>query len=177
MKRDGKKDGVFALSYIDTRMFKDSDDVEDALMDKVDDMLARFTQQYKDDNKDMSHAKVGLTHKNFAEHMGYETDYKVALARAKKEGKELFIFMSTSYCPWCRKIEKRMLSKTEINKKIQKNYIALKLNFSRKNFPKQFREINLTPTLYTVDPKSEKILGAFVGYSSRDDFLHLLDKK
>ena len=66
MKRDGQKEGVFALSYIDTRMFKADDDIEDALMDKVDDMLLRFAHQYKDDNKDKSHTKVGLTHENLS---------------------------------------------------------------------------------------------------------------
>ena len=174
MKRDGQKEGVFALSYIDTRMFKADDDIEDTLMDRVDDMLLRFSHQYKDDNKDKSHAKVGLTHENFAEHMGYETDYKVALSKAKKEGKDLFIFMTMSYCPWCRKMENRMLSKVDINTKIQAKYIPAMLNFSRKNFPKQFREIAMTPTLYIVDPKTEKIIHQFVGYSSREDFLHVL---
>lgn len=174
MKRESDGGAIFALSYVDSRMFKASDDVEEALMDRVDDMLQRFAHQYKDDNKDMSHAKVGLTHENFAEHMGYETDYKVALAKAKKENKPLFIFMSTSYCPWCRKIEKRMLSKVEIDKKIHSKYVPAKLNFSKKNFPTQFREIALTPTLYIVDSKTEKIVHQFVGYSARDEFLELL---
>ncbi|NKQ41853.1 MAG: thioredoxin fold domain-containing protein [Sulfurovum sp.] len=137
-------------------------------------MLQRFAHQYKDDNKDMSHAKVGLTHENFAEHMGYETDYKVALAKANKENKPLFIFMSMSYCPWCCKIENRMLSKSDIDSKIKAKYIPVKLNFSRKNFPIQFREIALTPTLYIVNPKTEKIVHQFVGYSNRGEFLEIL---
>ena len=177
MKRDGQKEGVFALSYIDTRMFKADDDIEDALMDRVDDMLLRFADQYKDDNKDMSHAKVGLTHENFAEHMGYETDYEVALAKAKKEGKDLFIFMTMSYCPWCRKMENRMLSKVDIDKKIKAHYIPVMLNFSKKNFPKPLREIALTPTLYVVDSQTEKISHQFVGYNHRGEFLELLKSK
>jgi len=50
------------------------------------------------------------------------------------------------------------------------------LNFSRKNFPKQFREIALTPTLYIVNPKTEKMFHQFVGYSAKDDFLYELKK-
>jgi len=174
MKRDGKKEGIFALSYVDSHLIAASDDVEDDLMDTVEEMLSKFAYQYKDDNKGSSQTKTGLTHKNFAEHMGYETDYKVALSKAKKEGKELLIFMSTSYCPWCRKLEKRLLSKTDIDKKIKAKYIPLKLNFSKKNFPKQFKEIALTPTLYIVDPKTEKIVHQFVGYSNREGFLEIL---
>jgi len=51
------------------------------------------------------------------------------------------------------------------------------LNFSKKNFPKQLREIGLTPTLYVVDPKSEKIEHQFVGYVNREGFLELLKGK
>ena len=176
MTREGAKEAVFALSYIDLRTVVDSDDIEDSLMDTVDDMLRRFAQQYKDDNKNVTDKKAGITHENFASQMEYETDYVVALTRAKKEGKKLFIFMSTSYCPWCRKIENRVLTKVDINKKIKEKYVPVMLNFSRKNFPKQFRDIALTPTLYIVDPKNEKILHQFVGYSAKDDFLYELKK-
>ncbi len=174
MKRQGVKESVFALSYMDLHTVVEDDDIEDNLIDTAENMLIKFSSQYKDDNKNLSDTKAGITHENFALQMEYETDYEIALARAKKEGKELFIFMSSSYCPWCRKLENRLLSKVDINKKIKAEYIPVMLNFSRKNFPKQFREIALTPTLYIVDPKTEKIEHQFVGYSSKDDFLHIL---
>ena len=174
MKRESDGGAIFALSYVDSHLIAASDDVEDDLMDTVEEMLSKFAYQYKDDNKGSTQTKTGLTHTNFAAHMGYETDYKVALKKAKKEGKELLIFMSTSYCPWCRKLEKRLLSKTDIDKKIKAKYIPVKLNFSKKNFPKQFKEIALTPTLYVVDPKTEKIVHQFVGYSNREGFLEIL---
>jgi len=174
MKRESDGGAIFSLSYVDSHLIAASDDVEDDLMDIVEEMLSKFAYQYKDDNKGSTQTKTGLTHKNFAEHMGYETDYKVALSKAKKEGKELLIFMSTSYCPWCRKLEKRLLSKTDIDKKIKAKYIPLKLNFSKKNFPNQFKEIALTPTLYIVDPKTEKIVQQFLGYSNREGFLEIL---
>jgi thioredoxin-related protein len=177
MTREGAKEAVFALSYLDIRTVENSDNIEDTLMDKVDDMLQRFSHQYKDDNKNVSEKKAGITHENFASQMEYETDYETALAKAKKQEKKLFIFMSTSYCPWCRKIENRVLTKVDINKKIKEKYVPLMLNFSRKNFPIQFREIALTPTLYLVDPKTQKIQHQFVGYSAKDDFLHVLQKE
>jgi len=177
MKRESDGGAIFALSYVDSHLIAASDDVEDDLMDTVEEMLSKFAYQYKDDNKGSTQTKTGLTHTNFAEHMGYETDYKVALKKAKKEGKELLIFMSTSYCPWCRKLEKRLLSKIDIDKNIKAKYIPLKLNFSKKNFPNQFKEIALTPTLYVVNPKTEKIVQQFVGYSNREGFLELLNEK
>jgi len=173
MKREGMKESVFAISYMDTHMFTPDDDLEEVLMDNVEEMLSKFSHQYKDDNKDMSQSKE-ITHKNFASVMGYETEYKVALTKAKKEGKKLLVFMTTSYCPWCRKLEKRLLAKVEIDKKIKAKYIPVMLNFNKKKFPKQFNEIGLTPTLYIVDAKTEKIEHQYVGYSSRDEFLSIL---
>ena len=174
MKRQGAQDSVFALSYMDLHTVIEDDDIEDSLIDTTENMLIKFSNQYKDDNKNLSDTKADITHENFALQMEYETNYETALTRAKKEGKKLLIFMSTSYCPWCRKLENRLLSKVDINKKIKAKYIPVKLNFSKKNFPKQFREIAFTPTLYIVDPKTQKIEHQFVGYSSRSDFLHVL---
>ena len=176
MKREGMKESVFAISYMDTHMFMQDDDIEEELIDNVEEMLSKFSHQYKDDNKDMSQSKE-ITHKNFASVMGYETEYTVALEKAKKEHKKLMIFMTTSYCPWCRKLEKRLLAKVEIDKKIKSKYIPVMLNFNKKKFPKQLNEIGLTPTLYIVDPKNEKIEHQFVGYSNRGEFIDLLDQK
>ena len=79
-----------------------------------------------------------------------------------------------SYCPWCRKLENRMLSKVDIDKKIKANYITAMLNFSKKDFPVQLREVALIPAIYIVDSKTEKILHRFVGYNHRGEFLELL---
>ena len=176
MKREKQKDAVFALSYMDLQTVIEDDDIEDNLLDTAENMLLKFANQHKDDNRNRKDTKAGITHENFALKMEYETDYETALTRAKKEGKELFIFMSTSYCPWCRKLENRLLIKVDIHKKIKEKYVPLMLNFSKKNFPKQLREIAIVPTLYIVDAKSEKIKHQFVGYSSREDFLRELKR-
>ncbi len=173
MERSDTKEKVFALTYVNSRMFK-PEDLEEDLIDNVEEMLENFALQYKDDNKKISSEKKAVDHKDFATDMQYETDYQTALAKAKKAGKLLMIFMTTNYCPWCRKLESRILSKADIDQKIKEKYIPLMLNLDEKKFPAQFQEIVFTPTLYVVNASSEKIEHTFVGYSSKDDFLHLL---
>ncbi len=178
VRRKGSEEEVFAISYVDVKMFAYAkEDLEDDLADTVEEMLETFATQYKDDNKKLSKNKKTVTHETFAQDMGYENNYAVALAKARKEGKPLFVFMTTAYCPWCRKLENRILSQGHIDKKIKEKHIAVMVNFDEKKFPKTLSAIAITPTLYVVNSKTEKIEETFVGFSSRNAFLHYLSKK
>jgi thiol-disulfide isomerase/thioredoxin len=150
--------------------------VFDQLADAVEEMLETFKLQYQEDNKKLSKAKKSVSHETFATDMEYETNYQEALAKAKKEGKEIMLFMISSYCPWCRKLENRILSQVEIDAKIKAKYIPLVLNLDTDKFPKQFAKTRFTPILYVVNSKDENIAHQFTGYNNRDGFLHLLNK-
>jgi thiol-disulfide isomerase/thioredoxin len=178
--RKGATQRVFGITYIETRLlapdFKDEEDVDDQLADAVEEMLETFKLQYQEDNKKLSKAKKSVSHETFATDMGYETNYQTALVKAKKEGKEIMLFMISSYCPWCRKLENRILSQVEIDAKIKAKYIPLVLNLDTDKFPKQFAKTRFTPILYVVNSKDENIAHQFSGYNNRDGFLHLLNK-
>ncbi len=176
--REGNTQSVFAVTYDDTKLlapdFKDEEDVDDQLADAVEEMLEKFKLQYQSDNQKLSKEKKSVTHETFAADMGYETEYKVALEKAKKEGKSIMLFMTTSYCPWCRKLENRILSQTDIDAKIKAKYVPLTLNLDKDTYPEQFGKTRFTPILYIVGSQDENIEHKFEGYSNRGDFLHLL---
>ena len=176
--RKGQKQSVFGITYKDTQLlapdFKDVEDVEDTLADAVEEMLEKFKVLYNDDNKKLSKSKISVSHDTFATDMHYENNYKTALAKAKKAGKPLMIFMTTSYCPWCRKLENRILSQTDIDTAIKKKYIPLALNLDKDSYPEKFAKTRFTPIIYIVNPTTEEIEHKFVGYSTRNEFLHLL---
>jgi len=179
--RKGNPQSVFGATYIDTKRiapdFKDEEDVDDKLADAVEEMLERFKRQYQDDNKVLSKEKTAITHESFAADMGYETNYETALSKAKKEGKSLLLFMTTSYCPWCRKLESRILAQRDIDKQIKEKYVPLMLNLDKDTYPQTFAKTRFTPILYIVNAKDESIIHKFVGYSSREEFLHVLKLK
>lgn len=176
--RKGGTQRVFGVTYMDTKLiapdFKDEEDVDDQLADTVEDMLESFKLQYQEDNKKLSIAKTSVTHETFAKDMGYETNYQIALEKAKKEGKPLLLFMTTSYCPWCRKLENRILSQNDIDAKIKVRYVPLTLNLDIDKYPEQLGKIRFTPIIYIVNSITDKIEHKFVGYSARDEFLRLL---
>ena len=176
--RKGQTQSVFGITYKDTQLlapdFKDDEDVEDKLADAVEEMLEKFKVLYNDDNKKLSKNKISVSHDTFAADMHYENNYQTALTKAKKSGKPLMLFMTTSYCPWCRKLENRILSQTDIDTAIKKNYIPLALNLDKDSYPEKFAKTRFTPIIYIVNPTTEEIEHKFVGYSARDEFLHLL---
>jgi thiol-disulfide isomerase/thioredoxin len=174
VQRKGSKEQVFAITYKDSQTITpEAVDLEDHLADSIEELLESFVLQHKEDNKDNS-AAYALSHEEFAKVMHYETEYETALAKAKKENKPLMIFMTTTYCPWCRKLESQVLSKEKYHATIMQRYIPLMLNYDEKKFPEKFLKEKMTPTLYIVNAKSEKIEEKFVGFNNRDAFLHLL---
>jgi thioredoxin-related protein len=178
VKRSGSTSEVFVLSYRQQKIFEFSkEDLEDDLADTIEEMLETFSTQYKDDNKKLSEKKKAVTHETFAKDMSYENSYKVAKEKALKEGKEIMVFMTTSYCPWCRKLEERILSQEHIDEKIKATHVPVMLNYDEKKFPKSLNKISVTPALYVVDPETDVMKEGFVGYSSRSSFLNYLQQK
>jgi len=179
--REGATQRVFGATYEESKLiapdFKDEEDVDDQLADTIEEMLEKFKLQYIEDNKKLSTGKKSVTHETFAADMGYETNYKTALEKARKEGKDIMIFMTTSYCPWCRKLENRILSQNDIDAKIKSKYIPLMLNLDKDSYPKEFSKTRFTPILYIVNSKDESVVHKFVGYSNRGEFLQVLKGK
>lgn len=123
----------------------------------------------------VSSTVFGAGYKEFAKKMQYETNYEIALKKAKKDKKDIMFFMIANFCPWCVKFEKKVLEKKDINKLIHKKYIPLIINKEEKNFPKQFKT-PIVPTVYFVDFKTQKIKTKVVGYNSRTLFINEIRK-
>jgi len=114
-------------------------------------------------------------HKDFAKKMNYEIDYKIALQKAKEQNKDIMFVMVANFCPWCKKLEKKVLSKNAVDTQIHKKYIPLILNREEKGFPKKF-DAPIIPTIYFIDYKNENIKHTVVGYNNRVDFLNIINK-
>ena len=175
VKRKGYDTDVFAVTYMASEIITPNDEsLEDQLADSIEELLESFRLQHIEDNKELLAPNKSFNHEAFAKVMQYETDYDVALAKAKKEKKALMVFMSTSYCPWCRKLESQILAKESIDAKIHEKYMPVMLNYDKKKFPEKLLKIKITPTLHIINSESGKIEEKVVGYNNRSAFLHLL---
>lgn len=166
---------TFAMTYQSRQQFvyEGEDELEDQIEDALDILLDKFTDQYLEENQAI--IKVDLKEKSFAIEMGYETNYHQALAKAKKEKKNLLFVLGANYCPWCRKFEQRVLLKKEVNQAIHQKYIPLILNREEGNFPEQYKN-SMTPVVHFIDYQTGKSYHHVVGYNNREEFLHLLSQ-
>jgi len=120
---------------------------------------------------------IGLLHaqtyKEFATAYGYETNYEQAYTRAKKEKRNLLLITVSNYCPWCKKLENRVLKDTKIQAQIHKNFIPVIINKDIDVLQKRFIT-NIVPMSYIVDYRKNKIISKKAGYQKKSDFLYFI---
>jgi hypothetical protein len=111
----------------------------------------------------------------FATSMKYQTNYDEAIKKAKKEKKPVMLVLSSTTCPWCRKMENQTLKNAIINKQIQENFIPLALDKDEDIYPKQFFP-QYVPTVLFLNPHTEDYFDQSIGYKSVVKFQESLDE-
>jgi thioredoxin-related protein len=67
-----------------------------------------------------------------AEASTWSTDYKAALAEAKAQNRNVFLFFTGSdWCGWCKRLQKEILSTPEFGKYAGEKLILVELDFPR----------------------------------------------
>lgn len=104
-----------------------------------------------------------------AAEIAWLTDYKAALAAAKKQKKVVLMdFTGSDWCVWCKRLDEEVFSKSEFRDWAAKHVILLQVDFPRgKQLPKEQKEQNdklqkefsITgfPTIMLVDAKGKKV--------------------
>jgi len=107
--------------------------------------------------------------------LGYFTDYDQAAAIAKKEGKPLMLVVVTSYCPWCRKFERKTLANKRVQERVNKYYIPVIVDRNKDSgtFPQRFQTPRI-PTVFFIDARSGKEYWETMGYLNKNDYLDAL---
>lgn len=62
-----------------------------------------------------------------------EKDVSAALAKAKKQGKHVFLQVGGNWCVWCYKFNSFVQLDTSLKKILNDNYIVYHLNYSKEN--------------------------------------------
>jgi thioredoxin-related protein len=81
----------------------------------------------------------------------------------------------TSYCPWCRKFERKTLASKTVAPVIKSTYIPVIVdrNNDAESFPKQYQTPRI-PTVFFIDPNDEKEYWESIGYLNRKEFSEAL---
>ncbi len=111
-----------------------------------------------------------------AKELGYYSDYNTALAVAKKEKKSVMLVVVTTYCPWCRKFERKTLASSSIAPLIKSTYVPVIVdrNKDAAAFPKRFQTPRI-PTVFFIDPKDGLEYWESIGYLNKKEFSEALN--
>lgn len=109
----------------------------------------------------------------FAKENNYETDYKAAMKRAKKEHKDVMLVLVTNNCSWCKKLEKETLSDKYVKKEVKRQYIPLILNRQEHKFPEKFHS-SFVPAIHFINYKNDDYFVTQLGFRNKNDFLEYI---
>jgi len=107
----------------------------------------------------------------FAHEVNYSRDYAKALEVAKEQNKLVMFVAVGDYCPWCKKFERKTLSSKEIKVRVLNEFIPLIIDRvnDKGTYPKEFYA-QVVPTVFFIDPNTQKSLYKTIGYMKPSDF-------
>lgn len=101
-------------------------------------------------------------------------DYDKAIKQAKEQNKMVYLFVGADDCKWCDRFKDMTLSKDEVIKRLEKEYVLLYMSRDRHNIPKKF-EVQGVPRHYFLSSKG-KVIHEDRGSREPDGFFTLLEE-
>lgn len=110
----------------------------------------------------------------FGANLAWEEDFSTAIAKAKKEHKNIMVMVQAAYCKWCIKMKEETLSNPKIIKRLQ-NYVLVELDRDDEEEMKVLpKEHYPAPTIFFMTPNKET-LERVIGYFDAEDFLSYIN--
>ncbi|MEA3491314.1 MAG: thioredoxin family protein [Campylobacterota bacterium] len=106
--------------------------------------------------------------------LDWEHDYDKALKQATKDKKIVYLFIGADRCKYCKKFKEMTLSKDEVIKTMQKNFILLYMSRDQHNIPDKFEQFGV-PRHYFLTHKGE-IIRAEQGIWDTQGWYSILDE-
>lgn len=137
------------------------------ISDEESELLAQYFMGYKKDRQ----KKAPIKKKSLAKN----PDEQKLLDKAKKDGKHFIIYATSQSCYFCKKMEKEVLSLTEVQNKMNEDYIFVKIDVDFVSLPfglkKYFK--GMTPTFFVLTSAGE-LLNTYPGAWVKQDFLEIM---
>lgn len=90
------------------------------------------------------------------DHIVWEKDYETALAKARATNKPVFIDLSTSWCGWCKELERTTYKSATVIAESQ-NFVAVKVDGDKRADLAQRYGVTGYPTMVIVDTNGKAI--------------------
>jgi len=110
----------------------------------------------------------------FSANIDWLHDYNKALSLAKAQQKDVYLFVGADECRWCDVFIEMTLSKKEVIKKLEEDYILLFMSRDKHDIPEKFERYGV-PRHYFLTPKGE-IIHSDRGSREPAGFYDILDE-
>ncbi len=104
-------------------------------------------------------------------------DIPLLLSEAKQEDKTIIIEAMSKTCHYCKAMEKAVFSKKEIQEKLDKDFIFIRVDIDEMKLPfgldKDFK--GFTPSFYMINSEG-KLTNKYPGSWTKEDFIEILDE-
>jgi thioredoxin-related protein len=110
--------------------------------------------------------------KKFDPNRNPEADLKVAVEYADSTGKRIILDVGGEWCIWCHRIDAFIENNKEIKSLIEKNFIVLKINYSKENknenFLSKYPDVQGYPHFFVLDKKGKLLHSQNTGELEKD---------
>ena len=96
-------------------------------------------------------------------------DIDTALTVAKKEHKNIMVFVEGENCRWCKKMKHRTLSDESVEKRLEK-YVVVKVMREDGNAMSVLPPVQGVPTIFFMK-ENKAVIEEIIGYFNAEDFL------
>jgi len=96
-------------------------------------------------------------------------DINTAFSMAKKEHKNVMVFVEGEHCRWCKKMKGRTLSDESVEKRLEK-FVAVKVMREDPVAMAILPQIKGVPTTFFMN-ENKKVLESAIGYWNVEDFI------
>jgi thioredoxin-related protein len=97
-----------------------------------------------------------------------------ALEIAKKQEKNLLVFIYSDYCYYCESMEEDTLEDDEVKEYLNKRFILLKINQNEKERLRDDLETGFVPITYVISYEDGEILLELPGRKDKKTFISII---
>jgi thioredoxin-related protein len=113
--------------------------------------------------------------KNIEEKELVQNDETSILKKAQKDNKKIIVYATSKTCFYCKKMDKEVLNLADIKKKIDENYVYIKIDVDETKLPFELQKVykEITPTFFLVS-KEGTYIKQYPGSWTKSDFIEIL---
>ncbi|WP_304237333.1 thioredoxin domain-containing protein [Jiulongibacter sediminis] len=103
----------------------------------------------------------------------HDANWASVVAKAKKENKLIFMDAYTSWCGPCKMLQAKVFPDKELGKYFNETFVSAKFDMEKGEGPTLAQKFGVRayPTLYFIDPNTQKVVHQVLGYRSVDQLL------